>query len=140
MLLPNTITSTISNDLDWTPIKKSDCTLKPHFLLKNKLNSQLHQDILSNMGNPCDVFLNFNHYTIKTRIIIKIPSVKTNCLFARTNLVCTSNRINLNTLPKILLKLPWETKYGWISIFSTSDTKRGLVSIVFITSKHTVKR
>lgn len=77
---------------------------------------------------------------IKTRIIIKIPSVKTNCLFARTNLTYVSNRINLNTLPKILLKLSWETKYGWISIIKTSDKKRGLVSVIFNNSKHRGKQ
>lgn len=92
------------------------------------------------MGKPCDIFLHFNRYMIKTRIIIKIPSVKTNCLFARTNLTYVSNRINLNALPKILLKLSWETEYGWISIFTISGKKRGFVSIIFSSSKHTVKQ
>lgn len=100
----------------------------------------LHQEILSNMEKPCDIFLHFNNYMIKTKIIIKIPSVQNNSLFERTNLACTGNRIHLNTLPKILLKLPWETKYEWISIFTTFDKKRGLVTVGLINSKHTVKQ
>lgn len=37
---------------------------------------------------------------MKTRLIIKIPFLKTNCLFAKTNLGCTGNRINMNTFQK----------------------------------------
>lgn len=43
---------------------------------------------------------------MKTRLIIKIPFLKTNCLFVKTSFGCTGNRINMNTFQKYYWSYP----------------------------------
>lgn len=75
---------------------------------------------------------------MKTGFIIKIPFFKTNCLFVKTNLACTGNRINMNTFQKYNWNYPNKLNIYWypsLQFLTRTEIRLAFSSVIQIFSK-----